>query len=373
MRVNEEIIRKIEIFQLPVKLKQPFIISLGAFHYAENVIVKISTHNGITGFGECSPFMSIHGESMETCFVVAGYLAKGLIGKNALDIEACIDLMDKTIYGNSSIKSAFDIALHDIASQQALQPLYAFLGGKNDKDLKTDYTVSIGDAGKMAEDAVKIKEKNFSFIKVKLGDSKEKDVERIRKIRDKIGMKIPLRIDANQGWDKSTAIEILKELANDNVEFCEEPIPRWDFAELPEIKKQSPIPIMADESCCNHHDARRLIAIEACHAFNIKLWKSSGIFSAQKIVRLAEQSGIKLQVGGFLESRLGFTASAHLALTSSAVSYTDFDTPLMFEDDPVNGGITYHHGGVIKMPDKPGLGATVDEKYLSNLVSVIIR
>ena len=65
---------------------------------------------------------------------------------------------------------------------------------------------------------------------------------------------------------------------------------------------------MADESCCDHHDAKRLIDLEACDLLNIKLGKSSGIFNALKIIRLAEEVGMKIQVGGFLESRLGFTA-----------------------------------------------------------------
>ncbi|MDO9613121.1 MAG: hypothetical protein Q7J86_01175, partial [Bacteroidota bacterium] len=126
-------ITRIEVYKFPVRLKKPFVISLGSFDYAENVIVVIHTSEGLTGFGECSPFMPINGESMETAYLVANYLAKALIGKNPLDIETCSVEMDRTIYGNSSIKSAFDIALYDIASQHSGLPLYAFLGGKNNK------------------------------------------------------------------------------------------------------------------------------------------------------------------------------------------------------------------------------------------------
>ena len=93
------------------------------------------------------------------------YFAKMLKGKNALAIEECIAAMDKLIYGNTSIKSAFDMALYDIASQHAGVPLYKFLGGKNDKTIITDYTVSIGDPQKMAADAVKIKEEGYPAIK----------------------------------------------------------------------------------------------------------------------------------------------------------------------------------------------------------------
>ncbi|MBV5311913.1 MAG: dipeptide epimerase [Prolixibacteraceae bacterium] len=366
-------ITQIEVYQFPVKLKKAFVISLGSFEYAENVVVVIRTNEGLSGFGECSPFMPINGESMETCYVVANYLAKALLGKNPLDIETCSEIMDRTIFGNSSIKSAFDIALYDIASQQAGLPLYAFLGGQNNKVLKTDYTVSLGDLEQMISDAQTIRECGFEVIKVKLGDNPNKDILRVKSIRTQIGDEIPLRIDANQGWDVESAIRVLNELAPYNIQFCEEPIPRWNFMELSRIKNSVPVMIMADESCCDHHDAKRLIELEAAQSFNIKLGKSSGIFKAQKIIQLAEKANLQLQIGGFLESRIGFTASAHLALTSDQVLFCDFDTPMMFSEDPVLGGIQYGKNGLVTIPEVPGLGASLDSSYLKRLTGFVIR
>ncbi|MGC4050000.1 MAG: dipeptide epimerase, partial [Paludibaculum sp.] len=322
--------------------------------------------------GECSPFMTINGESIDTCFIVAQYLAKVLIGKTALDIEACTLWMDKIIYGNSSIKSAFDIALYDIAAQNAELPLYAFLGGNNNKTLITDYTVSIADPKKMAADALKIKNNGFQAIKVKVGGTKEMDVERIHLITEAVGSDIPLRIDANQGWSIDEAIEILRTLGKYNIQHCEEPIARWNFMELSKVKEQSPIPVMADECCCDHNDAKRLIDLAACDMFNIKLGKSSGLFKAQKIIKLAEHANMNMQVGGFLESRLGFTASAHLALTSDHILHCDFDTPLMFVEDPVVDGVRYDNKGVVTVPEKNGLGASIDESYLQRLTKIVI-
>jgi L-alanine-DL-glutamate epimerase-like enolase superfamily enzyme len=365
-------ISRIEVYKSPIKLKKPFVISLGTFEYAENIVVVILTSDGLVGFGECSPFMPISGESMETCFVVASYLAKRLVGKDPLDIAGCSNEMDRVIYGNSSIKSAFDIALYDIASQHAGLPLYAFLGGKNNKTLFTDYTVSLGLPEQMALDAQEIKDRGFQIIKVKVGEDAETDIFRIKSIRKQIGDQIPLRLDANQGWDTQSAIRVLNALALENIQFCEEPIPRWNFMELSTVRKQSPIMIMADESCCDEHDAKRLIDLEASSAFNIKLGKSSGIFKAQKIIQLAEQADIQLQIGGFLESRIGFTASAHLALTSDNVKFCDFDTPLMFCENPVIGGIQYDGNGVVSIPEIPGLGASVDSDYLNGLTGFAV-
>jgi L-alanine-DL-glutamate epimerase-like enolase superfamily enzyme len=294
---------------------------------------------------------------------VGRHLAAALIGHDVLDIEGAHGRMDRLIFGNSSIKSAFDIALHDLAAQVADLPLWKYLGGERYFDPITDYTVSLGDPERMAADAEAIVAAGFPVIKVKLGGAGDLDIRRIRAIRSRVPS-IPLRIDANQGWDPDTAIEVLNALADAGIEHCEEPIPRWRFMELRRVKEASPIPIMADESCCDHHDAARLIALGACQRFNIKLGKSGGLFKARKIIALAAGAGMTVQVGGFLESRLAWSASAALALTDPCVQYCDMDTPLMFTADPVVGGIGYHPGGRIRLPEVAGLGASIDPAWL---------
>lgn len=366
------LIEEIALYKLSIPLIEPFITSLGVDETADNVLVKIKTNAGITGFGECSPYMPINGESQDTCFLVGQYFAKVLKGKNALDIEACIALMDKIIYANNSIKSAFDIALYDIAAQHAAMPLYQFIGGKNNKIITTDYTVSIGEVDKMVTDALKIQAQGYPAIKIKLGKHGPTDVARIKAIRTAVGASIPLRIDANQGWGVEEAITTLQALAPFDIQHCEEPIARWNYMSLPKVKKESPIPIMADECCGDDHDAERLIQLNACDYMNIKLGKSGGIFKALKMARMAEKANIHLQVGAMLESRLAMTAFAHYALCSPAIEHYDFDTALMFSEDPVTGGIRYEKNGVVTVPETPGLGATIEESWLKKMEGVVI-
>ena len=366
-------IRSVEVYKLFIPLKEPFVISLGPIHNAENVIVIIRTDDGCAGYGECSPYMTINGESVDTCFIVAQYFAKLLKGQDSLNIEECMSIMDRTIYGNTSIKSAFDIALHDIAAQHSGVPIYQFLGGEKNKTLETDYTVSVGAVDKMKSDAVDIIKRGFPAVKVKLGDALANDVARIKAIREGIGDAVPLRIDANQGWQTAdNAIAVLQALAPYNIEHCEEPILRCRFMELSKVAQASPIPIMADESCGDEHDAERLITLNACQMFNIKLGKSSGFYKGKKIAELGAKAGMHMQVGGFMESRLGMTAAAHLALANDHIHHCDFDTPLMFTEDPVIGGITYLAGGVIDVPEMPGLGAAIDDSYLQSADKFII-
>ena len=169
------------------------------------------------------------------------------------------------------------------------------------------------------------------------------------------------------------AIETLQALAPFEIQHCEEPISRHLYIDLPKVHEQSPIPIMADECCGNHHDAARLIAIKACDYFNIKLGKAGGIFTGLKIVALAEKANLHLQVGAMIESRLAMTAFAHFACCSPAIIHYDFDTALMFREDPVEGGIQYAPNGHIQVPATPGLGARIAENWLLSMENIQVR
>ncbi|MFN4313861.1 MAG: mandelate racemase/muconate lactonizing enzyme family protein [Chitinophagaceae bacterium] len=364
-------ISSIELYKLQIPLHEPFVISLGPIYAAENVMVIIRTREGLTGYGECSPFMTINGESADTGMVVGRYFANAMLGKDALALPERIAEMDRIIYGNYSIKSAFDMALYDLASKAAEQPLYAFLGGTKKENIYTDYTVSLGTPQDMASAALRIKQQGFPAIKVKLGSNGSMDVQRMRAIREAVGPDIPLRIDANQGWSLYEAINTLEALAPLNIQHCEEPIPRWGILDLPTVREKSSIPIMSDESCGDPHDAERLIRLKACDMLNIKLGKSGGIWKANQIVRLAEAAGIHLQVGAFMESRLAMSAFAHFACSSPLIEHYDFDTCLMFSEDPIQGGINYAPNGHITLPDEPGIGASIKEEWLEKLEKVV--
>ena len=264
------------------------------------------------------------------------------------------------------------MALYDIAAQSAGVPLYAFLGGKKNKEISTDMTVGLGTAEKMAAEAKVYQAAGFPAIKVKLGTNTDDDVKRIKAIREAVGDALPLRIDANQGWSVATAIATLQALAPYNIEHCEEPIARWNYMKLAEIRKASPIKIMADESCFDQHDAERLAALNACDYFNIKLGKSGGIFNALQIVEVAKKYGLHLQVGSFMESRLAMTALVHFAYNSDLIVHYDIDTPLMLSQDPVVGGMQYKENGIIEIDDTPGIGATIDEVFLKDCVNVVV-
>jgi len=362
----------VELYHVCVKLKKPFVTSLSVKEYTNSIFVKIKTSSDLVGLGECCPTASINGETHETCFVVGRMIAKRFIGQNPLDIDANVGLMDQVIYGNTSIKSAFDIALYDLAAKAKGCPLYEYLGGAINKRIFTDYTVSLGPVAEMVQDAVKVKDDGFKIIKIKVGGEGKEDVKRVGAIRKAVGADIELRIDANQGWGVEEALATLIAMKDFDIAYCEEPIKRYKFDMLPSIREKSPIKIMADESVLDHYDAHRLINTGACDYINIKLGKSAGIYKALKIIKAAQKIGMKLQLGGFVESNLLFTANCHLAHTADCCSFYDFDSPLFAKENPIIGGMKYGEHGEITLNDAPGLGLEIDERYLKHANKLII-
>jgi len=343
---------------------EPFTIATGTMDHAQNIFTRVHTNAGFYGVGECSAFPMIVGETQDTCLIMAREFGKLWIGKDALDIPGRLQDLHNFTAGNATIKSAFDIALYDIAAKNAGLPLYRFLGGEK-REVESDITIGIATPAIMAEKALVFKGLGAKILKVKLGKNALEDVERIKGIREAIGDEIKIRIDANQGWSFEDAVYALQAMGNYNIEFCEQPMRTWYDDRLPELMQVSPVKIMADESVYNHHDARKQINTGSCHYINIKMAKSGGIYEAKQIHDLAAERGITCMMGGMLESRIALSAKLHFVYASPNIRFYDMDTCMLGHlEDPCIGGVTYE-GYKLNINDAPGIGADADEAFLA--------
>lgn len=356
------IITEIEIYRLSIPM-EPFVIATGTMDYAQNAFIRVHTDAGIYGVGECSAFPMIVGETQDTCISVAKDFAKIWKGKDALALGDRLAELHLYIAGNATIKSAFDMALYDIAAKHAGLPLYLFLGGEK-REIITDITLGIASEEEMAAKASKLSMEGAFTLKVKLGKIPADDIGRIKAIRKAIGFDLPIRIDANQGWSYEGAIEALQGLEPYKIQFCEQPMRTYDDYLLPELRTQTIVPIMADESVYTHYDAERLCKADACDYINIKFSKSSGIYEALKIQQVAAEYGVPCMIGGMLESRLALAAKVHFAYAAPNVKFYDLDTCMVGHlEDPVEGGIQYN-GYHISISDEIGIGADIKQAFL---------
>ena len=348
-------IQQIEVYPVTLAYKETFRIAPGASTESHNVIVKIVTDYGVVGWGEASPSERVTGETAETVIKILNRIAPKLIGLCPLRIEQDVEVMDSIVEGNPAAKAAVDIALHDILGKTGRKPLFMLMGGYRTEVL-TDITLGIKSPKEMAEDAVKAVNKGFKALKVKVGVNPPEDVERIKRIREAIGDNVQIRIDANQGWTPKQAIEVLNKIEKFNIQFAEQPVPSEDIKGLMEVKKKSPIPIMADESVHSPEDAMRLIQAEAVDLINIKLMKSGGILKARKIAAIAEAARIPCMIGCMGESEIGIAAGAHLAAAVKNIQYADLDSDLLLKDKLVKKGGTKVKDSMRVFPKQDGLG-----------------
>jgi L-Ala-D/L-Glu epimerase len=305
----------------------------------------------------------IVGETQDTGIALAKDFAAILKGKDPLDISSRMKDLHGYVAHNSTIKSAFDMALYDVASKSANIPLYQFLGGDK-RVIQTDITIGIGRPEEMEAQAKEFKLNGASILKVKLGKNVDEDFDRIRRIRNAVGRDLAIRIDANQGYSFEDAVYFLKMAADLDIEFCEQPMKKGLNDYLPELRKASPIKIMADESCFDHHDARKLIKEKACDYINIKFSKSGGILEALNIYRTATDAGTPCMIGGMLESRIALSAKVHFAYACPQINLFDLDTCLLGHlEDPAVGGVNFD-GYHLDISDSPGIGADANEKFL---------
>lgn len=357
-------IKSIDIYRFSIPMV-PFVIATGTMHFAQNTLIRIHTDANITGIGECSAFPMIVGETQDTCIIMAKLFSKQLIGKDPLEIPDRMNDLLAVAAHNSTIKSAFDMAFFDIAAKHAGLPLYKFLGG-HQKTVETDMTIGIDTPEHMAKAALKIRNQGCNFLKVKLGKNYMEDIERVKQIRAAVGPEMAIRLDANQGWTFDEALLALGQMAQYNIEFCEQPMRTWYDDSLPELNLNSAVKIMADESCYNHHDARKLINSLSCSYINIKFSKSGGILEAQKIHEEALKHGVKCMIGAMLESRIALSAKLHFALASPNVIFYDLDTCMLGHlVDPVIGGLSYD-GFQLTVPETIGIGADADPAFLES-------
>lgn len=358
-------IRDIEIFPFTLQQTVPIKIALPTPLTMDNVFIRLKTEDGVTGVGETSPYSPVTSETQQTDVAMARTLSDLVRGRDPFTIPKIVDDMDVLSPNTTSIKAAFEMALWDICGKIAGLPICCLLGKYRDS-FETDKTIFIDTPAAMAEAARDVVRQGFRTVKVKVGESPEKDIARLAAIREGVGNDIALRIDANQGWSPAEAVRSLRGVENYHIQACEQPVPHWDMEGLRYVREHSSIPIMADESVHSPHDAIEAVRKNAVDLINIKLMKTGGILNAVRVAQISAAAGIQCMLGCMNETSLGLTAAAHVVASQKNLIYADLDSFLYAVSNPIIGGIEVKQG-TVHLPTTPGLGLDIDPAFLKKL------
>lgn len=230
----------VKIEKLLLELTSPFRVAFGTITHSENVMIKVTTDEGVTGYGEAAPLAFVTAETTDSVLAALELFRTGLIGMDPLDIEAVHAMMDGLMGGNSSAKCAVDLAMYDIRGKAAGMPVYKLLGGYSNTVLN-DITVSIMEPQAMADKALSyVRDKGYRVLKVKVGADVNDDIRALTLIREAVGPDVRLRVDANQGYDVPTALKALNAFAALGVESVEQCLPAWNMEGAAYLRRKAP-------------------------------------------------------------------------------------------------------------------------------------
>lgn len=359
-------IEKVEIYQINLPLKEPFIVSYTSYETIPSIIIKMYTDEGIVGFGESVPDEHVTGESVHSVFAaLTNNLIPAVLGEDPRNIKRIHALMDEALVYNGAAKAAIDIACYDILGKASNLPIYTLLGGRKDEQPMIPKVLSILEPEVLAEQAKEAVAEGYKEIKMKLGKDPIKDIKRVQAVREAVGPNVPIRVDVNQGWKTiQVARDAIQKLTPYNVSWVEQPISHMDASLFKRLKEVTTSPLMADESMVTPENLRTFIKDGSVDYINIKLMKSGGIYPSYKLATQAELFGISCQIGSMVESSIASAAAFHVALSKENIISTEVSGPTKFTLD--TGNLTYDLP-YVNMTSEPGLGIKVNEENIKRL------
>ena len=360
---------ELRVVRADIPVRRPHKMSFTTLETVNFVFVRAETSDRLVGWGEaaCLGGPTWSEESAESvAATIERYLAPWLVGRDPIDVEALRLEMARRVQGNAFARAAVEMALWDLAGRSLGVPVYRLLGGRVRDRVPLSWSLAVADPQAEVEEARERIALGHRIFKIKTGAAPlPDDVERVRRLRAAVGPAVSLRVDANQGWDRPTALQAVRALEPCALDFVEQPVPRWDLEGLAFVAERAPMPIMADEACCTDHDALALARRGAVSIVSLKLTKSGGLLGSLAIARVAAAAGMGCYVGCMIETSLGTAAYLHLALAAAPVTWgCELFGPLLLAGDVTRRPVQYADGCILGL-DGPGWGVDVDEAALA--------
>jgi muconate cycloisomerase len=355
-----------------IPVARPHKMSFTTLEAVNFVFVRLETTEGLTGWGEaaCLGGPTWSEESSESvAATIERYIVPWLVGRDASGIEVLSREMARRVQGNPFARAAVEMALWDLNGRALGVPVHRLLGGRVRDRVPLSWSLAVADAGAEIEEARAKVAGGHRIFKIKTAARPvAEDVERVRRLREAVGPDVSLRVDANQGWDRPTALRAIRALEPFGLDFVEQPVPRWDFEGMAEIGRRVNVPIMADESCFSPQDALQIARLGGVSILGLKVTKSAGIIGTMAIARIAEAAGMGCYVGCMIETSLGTAAYLQVALAATPVTWgCELFGPLLLKGDVVREPVRFADGAILAL-DGPGLGVEVDERALAEWI-----
>lgn len=360
----------LDIWPVRIPYLKPYTTSQGTISQGEGVIIAVHTDEGLTGIGETSfIFPDRSGETVETVpLILQQRLGPALLGKDPFDTEGIMHALDACACEEHSFpysKAAIDLALLDLMGKALQLPVAKLIGGIHRDAMEVGRSMSIKPVDELVADAEKLRNEGYKLLTLKGSRDWQTDVQRFIAVRKAVGPDFPLEIDANQAYNVKNAIRLIQELEPYELANLEQPCEWWNLEGMAQITSASTVPITADESVSNSVDVSNVVKLRAADMVTIKLARVGGIRGAQNMVAVAEAGGLYCNMGSKHTFGVGTAAIIHFcAAQNRVIEPLGYGSPLeRFVDDVIIEAIPFSDG-IVKLPEGPGLGVSLDMKKL---------
>jgi len=361
--LNRPLVAKIYLKHLRAPLYQPFRVATGQHDNLENILFVVELKSGTRGYGEAAVATHITGETIEQTFKNLKGVASWLKGKALDDYLNISAHLHECLSSNQSAVAAVEMALLDALTRYVRIPLWR-LWGSSPKPLHTDVTLVISDLEETRQKARAFKAQGFRAFKIKIGRDMDMDLKRTVAVH-RIAPRAQMILDANQGYTAKETLQFLKLLSKAGIvpDLIEQPVAKKDWEGLKKVTRESRVCVCADESASSLADVARIIKEKAAGAINVKVMKT-GLVHAFEISRLSHAAGLKLMMGGMMESNLAMTCSAHLAAALGYFDFIDLDTPFFIKGEQARNPYLSSRGVYDLSKVKSGIGIKKGDRYI---------
>jgi L-alanine-DL-glutamate epimerase-like enolase superfamily enzyme len=336
--VASTVVTSLAVEKVDMPLIEPFGISRGTQDVARNALVTITLADGTVGIGEAAPLPSYNGETQELALEAIERVRALVEGADVASWRRIARDLLAAIPECGSARCAVETAILDALTRHAGISLAAWFGGA-ETALETDVTLPVGTAARAGEAAGTWRRQGFRALKIKVGaDPIAGDVERVARAHQ-AAPDARILLDANGALDDQAALELVARIRERGIEITlfEQPVAKSDWEGLERIARTG-IPLALDESVVDAADAlAAAVRLGPPHVINVKPMKA-GIVEAVAIAATARAAGMRLMIGGMVESVLAMTTSACLAAGLGGFAFVDLDTTLFIAKAPFEGG-----------------------------------
>jgi o-succinylbenzoate synthase len=327
------------LLRLSIPLREPFVTAGGVVSARELVVLRLEGDDGVVGFGEGAPLEPYDGVALDG--VIEALRGDGNGG------------------APPQARAAEEMARLDLEARREERAL----GEPGADAIAVNRTLPAGPPAEVARHAKEGLREGYSCFKVKVG--LPDDVERAAAVRDAVGSWPAVRLDANGAWTVEEAVRRIGELEPFDIQLVEQPCATLE--ELARVRPAVGVPIASDESVSSAADVRAAADARACDAVNVKLAGAGGFTAARDALREARQRGLQPFLSSTLDGPWGIAAALQLA-ASERVSLACGLATLELFDARIARALPQPADGLLEVPQGPGLGVSVDDEALAEVL-----